>query len=88
MAQGREERGLGFGAEPRRRNPLLQILVQVVMTGTLRHLAAPLVEPDPGTALLDVIIFDLHSDRRADGGEGVAHPRRPKVFSIRANNFT
>jgi hypothetical protein len=23
MAQGREERGLGFGAEPGRRNPLL-----------------------------------------------------------------
>jgi hypothetical protein len=43
MAQGREERGLGFGAEPGCRNPPRQILVQVVMAGKLGHLAALLV---------------------------------------------
>jgi integrase len=73
MAQGREEWGLGFTAESGCRNPFLQILVQVVMTGKLRHLAALLVQPHPAAALLDVIVLDLHSDGGPDAGEGIAH---------------
>ncbi len=73
MAQGREERSLRLRAKPGDGDPLFEIMVEIVVTGKLGHLAALLVEPYPAAALLHVEILDSHPGGCSDAGEGVAH---------------
>jgi len=73
MAQGREERSLRLRAKPGDGDPLLEIMVEIVVTGKLGHLAAFLVEPHPAATLLHVEVLDSHPGGCPDAGEGVAH---------------
>ena len=62
-----------MAVQPGSRDPLLQILIQVVMTGQLCDLAALLMQPHPAPSVLHVKIFNLHPCCGTDTSEGVAH---------------
>ncbi len=51
------------------------------MAGELVDLAAFFVEPHPSAPFLDVVVFHLHPDHRADPREGVAHERDQRTIS-------
>ena len=84
-AVGLEQQRLRLGRQPRAVAIFMQVSFQIVMAGHGVLLAALLLQAHPQPPVLRIHVVDLHADRRADAGEGIAikpisaRSRRPMI---------
>jgi hypothetical protein len=72
---GAKEQALGIFRQAGFVQVLVQVLVELVMTRQLVHLAALLPQTDPGATPLDVHVLDAHLNGGAHAREGENHQR-------------
>src|ERR1700693_2454058 len=72
-AGGTEQEAIGLAGDAGCGDILIEILLQRVVAGHLVLLAALLVQSDPATPSLRIVVLHLHSENGVYPGEGVDH---------------